>query len=316
MVTEHDLLTLERPGQLTLARLGLSVEESKALLAALQNQLVPAQIERHGQCCPTGRRCGRPFRGRGSYPVTFHSLFGDVPVRVRRLRSCPCQGASRQSFSTAFTNKHPVAPELSFLTAKLAALMPFGKAAAFLAELLPLSTGANAATVRNRTRRVGQRLEQQAQPEDQALASAPPASAPAKEGVLGLDGAYVRSRHRRPEKNFEVIVGKVLSEAGAATRFAFPTNHLNGATMIRRALRRQGVGEQTQLTVFSDGEAGLRELQRKVAPDATHILDSLPRGHALRAPAQRGPGATAARAFGVALYFIVRIFTRRGENCT
>ena len=92
--------------------------------------------------------------------MTFHSLFGDVPVRVRRLRSCPCQGASRQSFSTVFTNKHPVAPELSFLTAKLAALLPFGKAAAFLAELLPLSTGANAATVRNRTRRVGQRLEQ------------------------------------------------------------------------------------------------------------------------------------------------------------
>ena len=91
--------------------------------------------------------------------------------------------------------------------------------------------------------------------------------------MLGLDGAYVRSRHRRPEKNFEVIVGKVLGEAGAATRFAFPTNHLNGATMIRRALRRQGVGEQTPLTVFSDGEAGLREIQRKVAPDVTHILD-------------------------------------------
>jgi hypothetical protein len=68
-VTEHDLLTLERPDQLTLARLGLSVEETKQPLAALQNQLVPAQIERHGQCCPTCRRCGRPFRGRGSYPV-------------------------------------------------------------------------------------------------------------------------------------------------------------------------------------------------------------------------------------------------------
>jgi len=52
-VTEHDLLTLERPDQLTLARLGLSVEETKELLVALQNQLVPAQIERHGQGCPT-----------------------------------------------------------------------------------------------------------------------------------------------------------------------------------------------------------------------------------------------------------------------
>jgi hypothetical protein len=32
-VTEHDLLTLERPDQLTLARLGLSVEETKQPLA-------------------------------------------------------------------------------------------------------------------------------------------------------------------------------------------------------------------------------------------------------------------------------------------
>jgi len=43
----------------------------------------------------------------------------------------------------------------------------------------------------------------------------------------------------------------------------------------------QGAGEQTRLMGFSDGEGGLRELQRKVAPDATRILDSLSRGHAL-----------------------------------
>src|SRR5690242_13574467 len=126
-ITEYDLLTLERPNQLSLARLGLSIEEAKRLLAALQNRLVPAQVERHGQFCPNCPRCGRAFRGRGSYPVTFRSLFGDVPVRVRRLRMCPCQGSQRQSFSTVFTSKHPVAPELNFLTAKLAALLPFGK---------------------------------------------------------------------------------------------------------------------------------------------------------------------------------------------
>jgi len=28
--------------------------------------------------------------------------------------------------------------------------------------------------------------------------------------VIGLDGGYLRSRHRRPERNFEVIAGKVL----------------------------------------------------------------------------------------------------------
>jgi hypothetical protein len=82
------------------------------LLAALQNQLVPAQIERHGQCCPTCRRCGRPFRGRGSYPVTFHSLFGDVPVRVRRFRFCVVVNAGS---STEALFSVSGAGELSFL---------------------------------------------------------------------------------------------------------------------------------------------------------------------------------------------------------
>src|SRR3954451_10695743 len=166
VVTEHDLLTLERPDQLTLARLGLSLEEAKQLLAALQNRLVPPQVKRHGQFCPNCPRCSRPFRGRGSYQVTFRSLFGNVPVQVRRLRTCPCQGSQRQSFSTVFTSKHPVAPELNFLMAKLAALLPFGKVASFLAELLPLSASANAVTVRNRTLRVGQRLERWAEKEE------------------------------------------------------------------------------------------------------------------------------------------------------
>lgn len=91
--------------------------------------------------------------------------------------------------------------------------------------------------------------------------------------MLGLDGAYVRSRHRRPEKNFGVIVGKVLGDGGVATRFALTTNHLSGAATIRRALRYRGAGDQTRLTVFSNGEAGPRSLQRQVAPEATHVLD-------------------------------------------
>jgi hypothetical protein len=30
---------------------------------------------------------------KGYYPATFRSLFGDVPVRVRRLLVCPGQGS-------------------------------------------------------------------------------------------------------------------------------------------------------------------------------------------------------------------------------
>jgi hypothetical protein len=115
VVTKHDLLALERPDRLALARLGLNIEEAKQLLAALQNRLVPAQVERHGQFCPNCPRCGRPFRGRGSYPVTFGSLFGDVPVQVRRLRMCPCHGAPRQSFSGSLHEQAPGRPGAELL---------------------------------------------------------------------------------------------------------------------------------------------------------------------------------------------------------
>ena len=53
-----------------------------------------------------------------------------------------------------------VAPELAYVTARYAALAPFGKVAALLSELLPISGAQNAGTVRNRTLQVGDTVGQ------------------------------------------------------------------------------------------------------------------------------------------------------------
>ena len=53
-----------------------------------------------------------------------------------------------------------VAPELAYVTARYAALAPFGKVADLLSELLPVSGAQNAGTVRNRTMRVGEAVVQ------------------------------------------------------------------------------------------------------------------------------------------------------------
>jgi hypothetical protein len=53
-----------------------------------------------------------------------------------------------------------VAPELAYVTARYAALAPFGKVAALLSELLPLGGAQHASTVRNRTLRVGAEVVQ------------------------------------------------------------------------------------------------------------------------------------------------------------
>ena len=99
--------------------------------------------------------CGRPLASKGHSSATFRSLFGDVPVRVRRLLVCPCHGPGEPKSFAALDLGAGLAPELAYVTAKFAAVAPFGKVAALLSELLPLSGAQNAGTVRDRTLRVG-----------------------------------------------------------------------------------------------------------------------------------------------------------------
>lgn len=84
----------------------------------------------------------------------------------------------------------------------------------------------------------------------------------------------MRSRHPRPERNFEVIAGKVLDDDENPTRFAFVrcggSAELNAASL---ALRRCGANDSTSVTVLTDGDAGLRAIHRQLAPRAQHVLD-------------------------------------------
>src|SRR5690349_22497255 len=144
--------------------------------------------------CPQAcAACGRRLAARGHYGATFRSPFGEVPVRVRRWFVCPCQGASAaKSVAALDFGGDGVAPELAYVTARYAALAPFGKVAVLLSELLPLSGAQHASTVRNRTLRIGTQVVQ-AHAAETTSQPAAPASGPI---VIGLDGGYVRSRHR------------------------------------------------------------------------------------------------------------------------
>jgi hypothetical protein len=221
VTTETEVARIERGEAVGLAELGLRLDEAKQLTAALQAQIVPAQVAMTGERRRWCVACGRGLASKGHYPATFRSLFGDVPVRVRRLLVCPCQGPGEaKSFAALDLGKDAVAPELAYVTAKFAALAPFGKVATLLSELLPMGGAQNAGTVRNRTLRVGQDVVRQ-HPIDIA---GPPAAPPASPVVVGLDGGYVRSRHRQEERHFEVVAGKVIDAQGAQHRFAFARN--------------------------------------------------------------------------------------------
>src|SRR3954464_12536652 len=291
VTTETEVAHIERGEEAGLADLGLRLDEAKQLTAALQAEMVSAQLAVVGERRRSCATCGRPLASKGHYPATFRSLFGDVPVRVRRLLVCPCQGPGEaKSFAALDLGKDAVAPELAYVTAKVAALAPFGKVAALLSELLPISGAQNAGTVRNRTLRVGQEVVPE-RPIDPAKPPAAPAAGPV---VVGLDGGYVRSRHRPEERHFEVVAGKVIDAHGVQHRFAFARNgQATASEAFRQALMAAGVRADTPATVLCDGDAGLWRLQREVLPGATIVLDwwhaAVRFEHALQAA--RGLGA-------------------------
>src|SRR5829696_6820502 len=241
-MTETEIARIERGAEAGLADLGLRLDEAKQLTAALQAEMVSAQVAVVGERCRGCAACGRGLASKGHYPAKFRSLFGNVPVRVRRLLVCPCQGPGEaKSFAALDLGKDAVAPELAYVTAKFAALAPFGKVAALLSELLPISGAQNAGTVRNRTLRVGQEVVP-LRPIETARPPTAPAAGPV---VVGLDGGYVRSRHR-PERHFEVVAGKVIDAQGAQHRFAFARNgQATASEAFRQALMAAGVRADT-----------------------------------------------------------------------
>jgi hypothetical protein len=141
VTTETKVARIERDDEASLAELGLRLEEAKQLTAALQAQIVPAQVTVLSACCRSCVACcGSTLASKGHYRVRFGSLFGDVPLRIWRLLLCPCQGGSEaKSFAVLDFGGNAVAPELAYITARYAALAPFGKVAALLSELLPMS---------------------------------------------------------------------------------------------------------------------------------------------------------------------------------
>src|SRR3954453_5240442 len=199
--------------------------------------MVSAQVAVVGERCRSCAACGRPLASKGHYRATFRSLFGNVPVRVRRLLVCPCQGPGEpKSFAALDLGPGP-ALELAYVTAKFAAVAPFGKVAGLLSGLLPISGAQNAGTVRNRTLRVGEKVVQQ-----HSTGTAKQPSAPAaRPVVVGLDGGYVRSRQRQEERHFEVVAGKIIDARGTQHRFAFTRNgQATASAAFRQALMAAG----------------------------------------------------------------------------
>src|SRR5215217_4539134 len=211
----HEVGAGERPptGH-TAATLGLGLEDGKAILAALQRHLVTAQVDEHCRDRRRRDRCGAQRPLKDWRPRRLASLFGVVAVRAPRFGPCRCGVACRRSLTpVAEIMPDRCTPEFERTVAAMGAALPYRRALALLGEFFPLGDAPAVETARQRTLRVGARLERA------ALVPPPAATPEASPIALGIDAGHVRSVRRYQVRSFEVFVAQVGGAAGKAVVF-------------------------------------------------------------------------------------------------
>ena len=215
---------------------GLLLADGKALLAAVQRRVVKVQADtwagRH-RCCES---CGTRRRCKGSYPVLFRTLYGDVQLASPRLHRCACQGGDGPATVSPLRDLLPghVAPERLYLEARWASLVPYAAAADLLADVLPVPEG---------------RI------------------------VVGLDGGYVRDWDDR-KANFELIVGRSMPEDRAPRYIGLVHGYdQKPKRRLFEVMRQQGLQANQDVTFLTDGGEEVRSLTELVTPEAEHVLD-------------------------------------------
>ena len=144
--------------------------------------------------------------------------------------------------------------------------------------MLPITSGANANTVRNHTLSVAERSESELGEERVSFIDGCPAQwqeLPIPEGriVVGLDGGYVRDWEDR-KSNFEVIVGCSLPEDREPRYLGMVHGHdRKPKRRLYEVLRSQGLQPNQELTFLTDGGEEIRALTELISPEAEHVLD-------------------------------------------
>jgi hypothetical protein len=259
---EHstDVLQIARPDDLAdLASLGLTLGESKRLLAGLQQEIVAAQARVHAARRPECRSCGTTCRLKDYRQHEIATLFGQVTVRLPRFR---CAGCATSATSVEWPPHVRSTPELDRLRAQLSALLTYRTAAALLGQMFPVDAGRDPESWRRHTFKVAENLPAPVQP-------APPAEAI----VVTLDSTFVRSCGEG-ERHLEVRIGNVETATGCRQVFgAVARTDTDLAGLIRGNLDAVGRTKDTVLAAFTDGCPGLRRILLDAGIDGLPILD-------------------------------------------
>jgi len=274
--TTADIAAIERQ---TDDLIGLSLEEAKAMTGSLQRKMVEAQAREaivQNSTCP---QCQSRLRRNGTHRIHYRTPFGRLALGSPRFYRCRCQTPNRASISplTMWLGAH-TSPELQYLEAQFAALLPYGVSARLLGTVLPLEHATSITTWKRHVGAIGARLDQEAH---ERIATAPalnefglPKRNPLQ--AVGIDGGYVKASDApsRQEGWFEVMVGKSLPRAGTGQVFAFVHRlEAKPTDRVERFLAEQGVFPAQPTTFLSDGGDTVRQAQGKFRQFGEPILD-------------------------------------------
>jgi hypothetical protein len=125
--------------------IGISLDEAKAITGGVQRAMVETQAREvidRGSTCP---ECGARLRRNGTHRISYRTPFGRLDLDSPRFFCCRCQTNERRSFSplALWFGSH-TSPELMYLEAQFAALLPYGASAGILGSVLHTSTIAQA----------------------------------------------------------------------------------------------------------------------------------------------------------------------------
>src|SRR3954463_12761046 len=245
-----------------LGTLGLSLAESKQLLAGIQREIVAAQARVHAVHRPACRGCGAACRVKDYRHHAIATPFGQVAVRLPRFR---CAGCGAAEAGVQWPSHVPSTPELDRLRAQLSALMTYRTAAEVLGQVFPVDAGADPETLRRHTFKIAAALPAQ------VTMKPPPSGAEAI--VVTLDSTFIRSCEAG-ERHLEVRIGNVETASGGRQVFgAVAKTDTDLAGLIRRSLDAVGRTEGTALTAFTDGCPGLWRILLDAGVERLPILD-------------------------------------------
>ena len=274
--------------RLSAGEIGFSVEDGKAIMAHLQQVVVNQQCEAYVLTSRFCMDCEGFWRIKDYSKRKIRTVFGCVEVRNPRIMNCQ---RCLPHFCAAWTVLRDICPdqatpELMERSARQGSLLPYRKAAEVMAEFLPIKPTESFVTLRHRTLKLGERLDERAR--ERAWFEPPSTTErgqmeldlpndPEREFVVSIDTAHVRASRAEAGRNFEIVVAR----CGRGGRGSRPGRYFTTADTSKRelqsrtlqALQTEGYAGRGEVTVLSDGAEIMKRLPKAAPQPTTHIID-------------------------------------------